>query len=102
MDSQVGGGLGAIDPGTGGPGVADLSIGGYLDAFGGTERLNGDIGEILLYGSSLSNQDLDSLVTYMQQRWFIPEPSSGVLAMLAMLGLIGRWRRCRAYVSVRV
>jgi len=38
LDSDVSGALGAIDPGTGGPGVADFSLGGYLDAFGGGER----------------------------------------------------------------
>jgi len=60
---------GRIDPGAGG----ELSVGGYVDAFSDFgERLNGDVGELLLFREALSDAKRDAISKALVRRWLDP------------------------------
>lgn len=48
---------------------------------------NGQIAEMLLYNTVLSPTNVDSVVGYLNNKYFVPEPSSFVLTGMAILGM---------------
>ena len=80
-------------------------------ASGGGENSEGDVSEILIFDSDMSQQDFDATGLYLAQKYgfaafghdgtvlgggpAVPEPSSGVLAILGILGLVATARRRR-------
>ncbi|MCH2127209.1 MAG: DUF1553 domain-containing protein [Pirellulaceae bacterium] len=77
---------GSIDPGQGGK----ASVGGYIDGFSDDgERLNGDLGEILLYRTALSAEEKTLTREYLTKRWLAgpKEPTPLELVSQALMNL---------------
>jgi len=54
----------------------------------------GDIGEVVYFDRPLNPTEMGQMQTYLNNKHIVPEPSAGVLLLLAGLALFGRrWRR---------
>lgn len=63
-------------------------------AFGNTGDLfDGDLAEVLIYGTALSDPDLQSIENYFAAKYAVPEPSAGALLLVLAAPLILRSRR---------
>ena len=57
-------------------GTGKLGIGGYQDAFSPSgERLKGDIAEILVYRKPIDSIHLDSVTSYLKNKWLTQKQS---------------------------
>jgi hypothetical protein len=61
----------------------------------GSQALDGQIAELLVYNAALPQDDFDSVVSYLNNKYLVPEPSSFVLLGFTGLSLIGWARRRR-------
>jgi hypothetical protein len=62
---------------------------GFLNAFGGLQGLNGNVAEVLVYNTSLPGYNAAAVTSYLEAKYFTPEPSSFVLLGLAGVVVAG-------------
>ena len=66
----------------------------HIGTEGGSHYFFGDIAEIIAFeGTALTNEQHLQVVQYLSSKYTIPEPSSGLLACTAGIGLLIRRRR---------
>lgn len=89
---------GEIDPGLAG----QFSVGGYTDAFSATgERMNGDIGELLLFREALDGPSRQTLVESLGKKWlFADKPSHHIAeALRGKKDSLSLWLRADSHVD---
>lgn len=61
----------------------------------GNRAFDGRIAELLIYNSALSEADMNGVVSYLNAKYFVPEPGSIVMASFGLIAMIGCCRRGR-------
>lgn len=92
---------GANGPARNGPIPEGMLLGGHLQPGPGPgERFDGNLAELIIFANKLSPQDFTQVESYLNQKYFaaIPEPTTSLLALVAVAPLVfgGRRRRLLA------
>jgi hypothetical protein len=79
--------------GIGSQSMTGITVGNRWGLISGLDLgLNGELAEVLVYDTALSAADISSVTSYLNGKWSVPEPSTGLLAIITT-ACISRIRR---------